>query len=475
MKQLIPRMAIILLGAALLVFGLAASPAQAQPNFGTGWTAVIFNNATASPGVCSTPFQNPVGTQSFGPNVDWEQGAPTGLPAGQTDCFSVRFTSSQTFTAGTYTFTVRRDDGVVVKMDGTVILNHNEGGTDTFQTVIPVSAGVHSFEIDYIEVTLNAEISFYWEPAAGGALQAGSGGGQIVYGSTVNGSVNPYTTQQYTFQANQGDVINIAVNATGGGLDPIVSLVSPQGIQIATNDDISFPSNINALIANFTIPSSGVYTIVVGGIETGGSYTMTLTLVTAAQQTLTVEVVRVRGLAVRTGPYLGATLIGVARPGTRYEVIGRNRDEGVYTWYQIRFPLGTTATAVPSTAVAGLPTAFATPIQQYLIGWSSGRYLTPSGNPETVPFQSTVFDQIDGAPDIGVSGQTNAPLYLRRRPSIRTGVMAEIPWGGVVTILGRTVQGGNSFWYHVRWNGMTGWAYAPYIQESGYVDALPIR
>ncbi len=59
----------------------------------------------------------------------------------------------------------------------------------------------------------------------------------------------------------------------------------------------------------------------------------------------------VEGLALRTGPYLGASLVNVLRPGRPYTVSAQNSDEVVFTWY---------LTTVPSTGQ---------------VGWASGRYL----------------------------------------------------------------------------------------------------
>lgn len=67
--------------------------------------------------------------------------------------------------------------------------------------------------------------------------------------------------------------------------------------------------------------------------------------------TIVGSVVTVRGLALRSGPYLGASLVGVLRPGGNYTVTARNDSEGIFTWYQV------TATDSGQT------------------GWTSGRYL----------------------------------------------------------------------------------------------------
>jgi uncharacterized protein YraI len=164
----------------------------------------------------------------------------------------------------------------------------------------------------------------------------------------------------------------------------------------------------------------------------------------------TVSVVRVRGLAVRTGPYLGASLITVARPNIAYPVLARNNSEGLFVWYRIQ--VGDN------------------------VGWASGRYLQTSGNIEAIPFTDSLFDRIDAPslpPALDVIGTTRAIMNMRVRPSERVQIIDKIPWGDQVKVIGRTIQGGNNFWLHVEWNGRKGWIFAPFIGLRGTVDALP--
>jgi uncharacterized protein YraI len=160
-------------------------------------------------------------------------------------------------------------------------------------------------------------------------------------------------------------------------------------------------------------------------------------------------VIRVRGLAMRTGPYLGASLVNVARPERVYPILERNRDEGLFVWYKI---------------AAGDSQ-----------GWVSGRYFEVTGNIEAIPFTNSIFDQIDDAPDIGVVGVTRAIMNMRRRPSERVQIIDKIPWGAEVPVIGRTIQAFDEFWLQVRYNGKVGWIYAPYVGLRGVVDAVPVR
>jgi uncharacterized protein YraI len=202
------------------------------------------------------------------------------------------------------------------------------------------------------------------------------------------------------------------------------------------------------------IEFTGVATLQVQwGFVGGGGTTIPGTTPTGPTATpvpaATGQVIRVRGLAMRTGPYLGASLVNVARPERVYPILERNRDEGLFVWYKI---------------AAGDSQ-----------GWVSGRYFEVSGNIEAIPFTNSIFDQIDDAPDIGVTGVTRAIMNMRRRPSERTQIIDKIPWGAEVPVVGRTIQAFDEYWLQVRYNGKVGWIFAPYVGLRGIVDAVPVR
>lgn len=162
----------------------------------------------------------------------------------------------------------------------------------------------------------------------------------------------------------------------------------------------------------------------------------------------------VKGNALRTGPYLGASMIGVVRPDIPFPILEKNFDEGLFPWYKIQD-------------------------NHQRIGWVSGRYLNVTGNLDLIPTTTTIFDEIDNPTDLprllDVVGYTRSVMNLRRRPSQRTELLGQIPWGDPVEVIGRTVQGGMNFWLQVRYKGEVGWIYAPFVKLEGVVDAVPIR
>ncbi len=102
-------------------------------------------------------------------------------------------------------------------------------------------------------------------------------------GETVTGSITPENKYDlYSIEGTAGDVINIAMNATQGSLDPLLFVIGPSGEFIAENDDAVAGENTNALIANLALPVDGTYIIIAthfGGPYGGttGAYQLTFT------------------------------------------------------------------------------------------------------------------------------------------------------------------------------------------------------
>lgn len=162
------------------------------------------------------------------------------------------------------------------------------------------------------------------------------------------------------------------------------------------------------------------------------------------------QVLYVRGLSLRTGPYLGASYIGALRPGIAYPVLAQNTDEGGgFVWYKVQ--------------------------NGPYVGWASGRYFTViNGEP---PVEETVFQTLTNPPSIGVLATPNAYVNVRHRPSIRSPRIGtlQVAWGDQVEVLGRTVQGGVNHWLLIRYQGVVGWVVAPYFRTTqGGFHQVPI-
>jgi uncharacterized protein YgiM (DUF1202 family) len=339
-------MLVFILGITLVSFAPSAR-VEAQ-TFGTGpWTAQFFNSPDfTNPSTCTATVTYTILNFNWGAVPTLADGVtpiPCNTPA---DNFSVRFTSTQAFTAGTYTFSAIVNDAFSLTINGVSVMQILTAGTQSVQVSIP--GGNIALQGDLTDFSGPASLSLTW-------TQSG----------------------------------------IGGGATPI-----------------------------FT-PTPALPTGPIG------------------------NVVNVSGLSLRTGPYLGASLIGVLRPGIAYPVLAQNTDEGGgYTWYQVQ--------------------------DGDRIGWASGRYLVVNNG--IPPYATTVFEQIDAIPDTNVTGEPNAYMNIRRRPSTRSQIIGQVPWGGRVTSLGQTLRGGVSFWMHIRYNGVTGWIFAPYVKNiRGNLASVPIR
>jgi len=186
---------------------------------------------------------------------------------------------------------------------------------------------------------------------------------------------------------------------------------------------------------------------------------------TAAVQIGTGQVINVRGLSVRSGPYLGASRLAVITPGNSYPILARNRAEGTYNWYQI---------VIQDTQPDGEGSE--QPIGEPLYGWVSGRYFLIDVPEENVPELTSVFETLSPT-STGVEGVTTSNLRLRQGPSYRTPTLLILEWGAGLEILSRTEQAGKDFWYQVRYDDgeadRIGWVYAPYVNPTGDIEAVP--
>lgn len=288
----------------------------------------------------------------------------------------------------------------------------------------------------------------------------GSGGpivnGQAVPGIGVDNFSARFTSTQnltpgvYSFVVSSDDGVRVYVNG-GVVLDKFIGRALTTDtitVTITTspvNLTVEYFEGIDQAILQvqwFLVSGS---TAIPGQTQVFGTPAVVATAVPAAA----ITIAGVKAEALRTGPYLGASMIGEVAAGTPLNPLARNKDEGIYNWYLIN---------------TGTKT-----------GWISGRYVTLTGDVNAIPLQSTVFEQIDGAPDVGVLAIPRSVMNLRKRPSIRSAKLMEIPWGAETVLIGRTIQAGKNFWLQVRYNGQVGWIFAPYVSIRGDVNAVPIR
>jgi hypothetical protein len=121
----------------------------------TTWTAEYFGNRSLTP--------PPVITRTETHAIDYNWGTGSPLASVPADNFSVRWVRNVTFEEGTYRFTVNADDGVVVRIDGTPIIDEwHDASNATYVKDIHLSAGVHEVRVRYYEAAGTARIKVSW-------------------------------------------------------------------------------------------------------------------------------------------------------------------------------------------------------------------------------------------------------------------------------------------------------------------------
>jgi hypothetical protein len=127
----------------------------------------------------------------------------------------------------------------------------------------------------------------FQQPDAGALLQDVSSqiasARVVAPGETVSGSIRLNKKYDvYAFDGRANQVVTIGMEARNGTLDPTLFLLSPDGQQIAQNDDAN-QETTNSLINEFTLPADGRYIIIATHFGarygvTAGDYTLTLRL-----------------------------------------------------------------------------------------------------------------------------------------------------------------------------------------------------
>ncbi len=100
--------------------------------------------------------------------------------------------------------------------------------------------------------------------------------GSINTGQTVNGTVDTFDDDGWTFEGRAGQTVTIEANATDGILDTELFLYAPGGTLLDENDDINFLDGDTDSRITFTLPEDGTYGIVVSAFGTGGDYQLSV-------------------------------------------------------------------------------------------------------------------------------------------------------------------------------------------------------
>lgn len=158
---LIPFLFVVLVAGGVLLNPSSTTRAQ---DFGTGpWTAQYYNATDFVTNPQSTTYTYTTLNLNF-PDVPRDS-AGNAIPGLGADNFSVRFTSSQNFAAGTYLFSLTVDDYARVSIDGVEIFALGQGSVlpnVNRQVFVVLTAGVHSMTVEMVEFNSNALVQFSW-------------------------------------------------------------------------------------------------------------------------------------------------------------------------------------------------------------------------------------------------------------------------------------------------------------------------
>jgi hypothetical protein len=95
-------------------------------------------------------------------SIDFDWGGVPALPI-PADNFSVRWTGATSFEAGTYRFTVVVDDGARLFVDNNLVLSEwEDGGERELNVEVGLSAGNHSFKLEFYDHTRDARVRLTW-------------------------------------------------------------------------------------------------------------------------------------------------------------------------------------------------------------------------------------------------------------------------------------------------------------------------
>lgn len=442
------------------------------------WLAQYFNNPGLLGGPSLTRYESYI-------NYYWGTGSPDFLIT--PDNFSVRWSSTQPFNAGTYRFTLAGDDGVRLFIDDILIIDQWRDQVITAYTIdVALSQGLHTLRVEYYERVNNAIVRFSYEPAVGtpGLPPPTTSGWYAEYfynrgllgspafvrtegtsGINANFIAQPpipgfprndfsvrYTRQvcvpgrPYTFWLAVDDGVRFYIDQT-----LVVDSWSDKALTV-----IRQPVDLTVGCHNFRVE----YYQLVGDArliltwEPPDGQLPPQPWVNPLGQTpppvvqppvggVTLRVVTGQ-LNVRSGPGVAYNVLTRVSSGTILAALSRTSD---YSFVKVRAPNG-------------------------VVGWisaSSVYVTTVTGNLIQLPVESIGVPP----PTTGtVQGKATTSLRVRVGPGTTFTQLGTLPQDQIVEVIGRNA---NVSWLQVRYSGTTGWVASRYFQiTSGTAASLPV-
>jgi hypothetical protein len=135
--------------------GATLQASWARVSGGEGWRGEYYNNRNLSGAPVLVRYDAAI-------DFDWKRGSPAdGIPA---DDFSVRWTRTLGFTAGTYRFHSSSDDGVRIYVDGRSVVDAwaNASLPNNRSGDVTLSGGQHTVVVEYYEQGGDASAHVWW-------------------------------------------------------------------------------------------------------------------------------------------------------------------------------------------------------------------------------------------------------------------------------------------------------------------------
>lgn len=292
---------------------LSAAPPVVTPglDFGGMWLAYYFSD----PNLTSTPVAI---VSETSPSHNWGRSAPiASVPA---DNFSVRWTTIQILPAGNYRAIVQADDGVRVYVDGTRVIDEWHGATGrTYSADFNLTAGPHTFVVEYYEATGDAFINFTLGPATPVAAPPPAP-------TAVSGVDQPRETgAAATVGIYRVNVRNVPTTRNSN----VIAKINPNetySIVGRTSDNSWWQLNVNGLFG-------WVFSRYVNVANTQ-NVPVTFREETIRPQPTGVTASVSTNVVIRSGPSTGSGSLGSLTTGQTASVIGRTADG---RWLQINY------------------------------------------------------------------------------------------------------------------------------------------
>jgi hypothetical protein len=141
------RFAVAVLVIALVAALVVATPARSAAAAGATPTATWHGEYFDNPSLSGTPV-----LVREDPTVDFDWGSASPEPSMPADNFSIRWTRSLDFAAGTWRFSTATDDGVRLYVDGQLVIDHwVDQGTTRWTADVQLTAGTHMVVMEFYD------------------------------------------------------------------------------------------------------------------------------------------------------------------------------------------------------------------------------------------------------------------------------------------------------------------------------------